>query len=297
MQNLSTFIATYCRASIWMLLPVVIGCQSIGDPGELTSDSLLKAATSSPDAVTLDIYWARTDATDQAFADALWQAVEEDRIPVEVRVALAEDGLRAGVVGGTPSDELARLLNPEGQTLQPEDESTNALSAEPAKVTRRLKQLRPGKRLELQAADAVSNYTLLRGKSGNLVGQTFPDAQGIYGVEVVGVSGDRVSLELSPELHFGQPRMKYIPSGPGMVVQQLARDTKVFDELRTRVELAPGEMLVLTSLPRCDHRLGGLLHRADNHSPSEQKYLLLRLSQTPDAVQLAANDESLWPWQ
>lgn len=297
MHNVSFLVVSTRHAAIGFALLTVAGCQSIGDPGELTSDSLLKAAASSPDAVTLDIYWARTDAADEAFADALWQSVEEDRIPVEVRVALAEDGLRAGVVGGAPTDELARLLNPEGRELHAEEETPNTLSTEPAKVTRRLKQLRPGKRLELQAADTVRNYTLLRGKSGSLVGQTFPDAQGIYGVEVVGSTGDRVSLEVSPELHFGQPRMKYIPSGPGMVVQQLARDSEVFDELRTRVELAPGEMLVLTSLPRCGHRLGGLLHREDDDAPGEQKYLLIRVSQTPDAVQLAASDESLWPWQ
>ncbi len=122
---------------------VVAGCQSIGDPGALTSESLLKAANTSPDAATLDIYWARTALDDSKFADRLWHDVQEDRIPVEVRCALAADGLRAGVVGGTPSDEIMRLLNPSGADLDEVDESPMALTTTPAQVTRRMRNCGP----------------------------------------------------------------------------------------------------------------------------------------------------------
>ncbi len=274
-----------------------VGCQSIGDPGELTSDSLLKAAQSSPDAVTLDIYWARADRDDSEFADALWQGVQEDRIPVEVRCGLAAEGLRAGVVGGTPSEEIVRLLNPDGKALDEIAESATPLTAAAAKVTRRLRQLRLGTRLEIQASDTPRTMPLLRSTPDGLVGKTFADAQGIYAVELASSDANRAVLNISPELHYGQPRMKYTPAGPGMVVQQLARDVELFDHLRTEVALAPGEMLVVTSLPGSQSRLGGLFHHVESSEGKQQKYLLVRLSQVPQPKSLAAASDTAWPWK
>jgi hypothetical protein len=273
------------------------GCQSIGDPGELTSESLLKAAQSSPDAVTLDIYWARAELDDCKFADALWQGVQEDRIPVEVRHALAADGLRAGVVGGTPSEEIVRLLNPNGVDLAEVGDSTVPLTATPAKVTRRLRQLRPESRLEIQATDTPRTTPLLRSNPCGLSGRTFSDAQGIYAVQLVGRDADRAVLEVSPELHYGQPHMKYTQAGPGVVVKQMGRDVEQFDSLRMEVDLAPGEILVVTSLPASQTRLGGLFHHVESSEGGQQKYLLIRMSQVPDTPSLAASSDAAWPWK
>ncbi len=274
----------------------VAGCQSIGDPGDLSSESLLRAARSSSDAVTLDIYWARTRLDDREFADSLWQSVQEDRIPVEVRLALANEGLRAGVVGGTPSEEIVRLLNPDGADAQlAADDAPAPLSATPAKVTRRLRQLRPGSRLEIQASELPRTMALFRCTPDGLVGDTYADAQGIYAVQLVGQQDRQAVLEFLPELHHGEPRMKITP-GPGMVVQQLGRDVETYEALRTKVSLAPGEMLVVTSLPDAQHQLGGLFHHSSSDSSAEQKYLLVRLSRAPETPLLTAADDTAWPW-
>ncbi|WP_425395713.1 hypothetical protein [Aeoliella sp.] len=274
-----------------------LGCQSIGGAGDLTSDSLLKAAAASPNAVTLDIYWARTTLDDSAFSERLWQSVQEDRIPVELRCRLADEGLRAGVVDGTPSEEIVELLNPTGADLDTADEQSNMLSAQPAQVTRRLKQLQPGKRLELQASEVVPKFTLLRGGESGLVGRAFPAAQGIYGVEVSELAAGRVKLRLLPELHHGQPKMKFVNPAPGMMFQRLQRDVEVFAELETEVDLSPGEMLVVTSLPGSKHRLGSLLHHTLEDEAVEQKYLLVRVSQLPQSEVLASDDDDAWPWK
>ncbi|QDU58222.1 hypothetical protein [Aeoliella mucimassa] len=278
-----------------VLLAAATGCHSLGNPGDLTSDSLLKAAKPSPDAVTLDIYWARTSVDDQAFAAELWQSVEEDRLPVEVRRSLAEYGLRAGVVGGSPSAELMQLLNPNGQA--PASSQLASLSSAPPKVTKRMKQIGLGQRLELQATDSPREFTLLENQDHQLTGRQFPDAQGIYGLKAVSRTSDRVQVELLPELHHGQPRMQIRPSGPGMVVQQFARDFEGFDDLRLSVDLAPGEILVITCLPESAHRLGGLFHHTEVESYVEQKYLLVRLAHVPEPANLAAEKNSYWPWK
>ena len=121
-------------------------------------------------------------------------------------------------------------------------------------------------------------------------------AQGIYAVQLLGQQAERVTLELAPELHYGQPHMKYTPSGPGMVVQKLTRDTRLFDELEIEVDLAAGELLVVTALPGAQHRLGGLFHHTGDGGSLEQKYLLLRLSQVPRSPALAASPDGVWPW-
>lgn len=138
---------------------------------------------------------------------------------------------------------------------------------------------------------------IMQNRPEGLVGRTFPEAQGIYAVNLVGREADRVVLEVSPELHHGQPRMKYTPSGPGMVVQQLSREVEVFAKLRTEVAMSPGEILVVTCLPGSQNRLGGLFHHADATTGGEQKYLLVRLSQAPPQPVLSAASDSTWPWQ
>lgn len=274
------------------------GCHSIGDVGDLRSESLLKAADGSPDAVTFDIYWASAEVDDEKFADALWSSVQEDRLSVEVRCALADNGLRAGVVGGTPSEQVLKLLNPEGGETPAAGEATNLVTVgKPTQVTRRLKQLRPGERMEVQSEHVVPTFSLLRGQQGALIGREYPEAQGIYAMEIAERDGNRVRLRLEPELHYGQPKMKFTP-GPGMLVQKLARDRETFAALRTEVALAPGEMLLVTSLPGGGHRLGGLLHRCEEGDAPQQKYLLIRVSQVPELAQLASDTrDTAWPWQ
>ena len=286
--------------STWCALALVAasGCQSIGDAGSVTSDSLLKAASSSPDAVTLDIYWARTELDDEKFAEALWSNVQEDRLPVELRRSLADDGLRIGIVGGAPSEELIYLLNPDGADVSSTaTDTTGALAAKPAKVTRRLKQLRPSERLELQSGEVVPSFPLLRDSGGKLTGRSFEGAQGIYAIEAGHTPEGRASIDLMPELHHGQAQMRYVPLGPGAVTQKLQREIEAFAELKTKVELAPGEILVVTSLPGCEHRLGSLFHHTSEAGAKQQKYLLLRLSQVPESQALATHSESSWPWK
>ncbi len=283
-----------------LLLAAMAGCQSLGEPGDLTPKSLLQAAASSPDAVTLDIYWARTERNlgeqEEGIptVDQLWNSVQEDRIPLEVRRALAENGLRAGVVGGTPSPQIARLLNPTGADP---DTTGERPTLSRAKITRRLLQLRPGRRAELQVSDEPRTMRLLRRIDGQLTGRSYPDARGIYGLEVVSTQNDQIELQLTPELHHGQMRMQYTPSGPGRVVQRLAREVEVFTDLQVRVTLTPGEILLVTSLSKSSHCVGGLFYHTESDSVPQQKVLLIRVSQVPESHAIAAQDASSWPWR
>ena len=59
------------------------------------------------------------------------------------------------------------------------------------------------------------------------------------------------------------------------------RNREVFDRLRLSVKLAPGEMLVLMSLPDAGSRLGHYFHTVDSADGPQQKLILIRLADVP----------------
>lgn len=276
-----------------LALLVPQGCGSMRNPGDITPESLLQTAHASSESVSLDIYWARTAAQQPEWHEAMWESVQEDRIPVEVRRALAENGLRAGVVGGNPNPAIARLLNPDPNAT-PEEREQAALSGE-AKVTRRMMPLRPGQRGEVQATDSSVECTVIRRHEGELTGRPYTTAQGIYGLELIRKEGDRVELEFTPEIQHGQPKMQYKAAGPGVVIQRPGRDTEVFDDLTTRVSLVSGEMLLVAPLPDAGSKLGGMFHLTQGADGPQQRILMVRLSQVPRTKSLAQT-QTAWPW-
>ncbi len=269
------------------------GCGSMRNPGDITPESLLQTAHASSESVSLDIYWARTAAQQPDWHTAMWESVQEDRIPVEVRRRLAENGLRAGVVGGNPNTTIARLLNPD-PSASPEERAQAALSGE-AKVTRRLMPLRPHQRGEVQATDSAINCTVIRRHDGELTGRPYTTAQGIYTLELLRKEGDRIELELTPEVQHGLPKMQYTTAGPGVVIQRPGRETEVFDDLATRVSLVSGEMLLVAPLPDAGSKLGGMFHVTHGADGPQQRILMVRLSQVPRTKSLA-QERTAWPW-
>lgn len=285
------------RLACWTMLLgpllVALGCNSLRDPGDITPESLLQAAQSSPTAVAVDIYWAKTSANDPQWHDKLWDSVQEERLPVETRRALAENGLRAGVVGGTPNTTIARLLDPDPEAT-PEERQQATLSGT-AKVTRRLLTLRPGQRGEIQSTDSPSDCTLIRRRDGELTGKPYAAAQGLYALQLERKEGDRIELELVPEVHYGQMKMRVIATGPGALAQRAVREVDIFDELRTKVSLTSGEMLIISALPNSGCQLGGMFHTGEGPDGPQQRILMIRLSQVPKSQTLAKRDNA-WPW-
>jgi hypothetical protein len=65
------------------------------------------------------------------------------------------------------------------------------------------------------------------------------------------------------------------------------REREVFESLRMHLRLAPGEMLVLMSLPDSASRLGHYFHTAEARSGREQKLVVIRLAQVPASTTFA----------
>jgi hypothetical protein len=270
-------------------IALVAGCRLFDEPADGGGHSLLRPASPSPDSVAMVIIWARFAVGDPELNREAWQEIDETQIPLAVRRELAANGFRAGVVGPTVPDAIARALrlSDEPPAAQPADGQSDQQnetqvdpSAEPT-VRRRLLQLRRGRRAEIQASDVCDTLPLLISEGRELGGRTFYNAQAIYALQVDPQPDQTVRVELTPELHHGQPHIRWTSSDDGILRQAPLREREVFERMRLDVKLAPGEMLLLMSLPDAGSRLGECFHTVDAAEGREQKLVLVRLAEVP----------------
>lgn len=281
----------------------MLGCRLMdGDPS-FSGKSPLRPATPAPDSVSLEIYWARYPWDDEELNGSLWNEVDENRIPAATRRALADNGLRAGVVGSIVPAALARALQLDGlpDDAEPREQTDAEKRREVAElltdptVTRRRRQLRPGTRLELQASELFDQMPLLVSRGGELSGRTYSAAQAMYALEIEQQADRTIRLVLTPEVHHGRPQTRYTSGGDGILRMEPMRDHEVFADLRTKVSLAPGEMLLLAGTADASGRLGHFFHTVDAAAGRQRKLVIIRLAQLPES-QAFAGDRFDWPW-
>ncbi|MCI0492127.1 MAG: hypothetical protein L0Z07_04230 [Planctomycetes bacterium] len=279
-------------AAMSMLL--VVGCRLLHDPDRLAGRSPLQPARSSSDSVTMEIIWVRFPLADQQLNEEVWQEIDETQIEPATKRALADNGFRAGVIGGAPPAAIARALRmgeaesadaPKPGSPQPLD-----LLVEPT-VRGRIQQLRRNQRTEIQASEVCPSMPLLVSDQGELRGRTYHDVQAIYALKVDPQPDRMVVLELTPELHYGPAQIRWTSGEEGVLRTAPLRDREVFERLRMTVKLAPGEMLVLLSLPDAASRLGHYFHTVEAAEGRQQKLILVRPSQLPPSDTFATAAE------
>lgn len=259
------------------------GCTTLFVSEDLApSATLLKAAQASSEAVTIDIYWATLPVSSEWTDDSLWRFVQEDRLDEQLRGRLMQNGLRAGIVGGAPPEQIVKLLNPHGESSEEGSDALAMTLSSPTGVSRSTKQLRPGKSVTIQAAGILESAPILLAEGDRLTGETFTDVQPIYDVRIERDKQGGYQLVVTPELHYGDAKMRWNSDSQGMIARGLAqREKRIFSDLQIEVPLVVGEMLIATSLPKSDSRLGYYFHRADSETSAERKAIVVRLTQAP----------------
>jgi hypothetical protein len=260
------------------------GCRMF--PGETLAKghSPLKPASPSPDSVAMEIIWARFPANDPVLSDVSWREIDETQIEPSVRRELVNNGLRAGVISGTMPEAIHRVLHNKQSSpdeIDPTPDEQNAkLTTEPM-VHGRTRRIRRNQRSEIQASEIYSELPLLLSGGSELGGRTYEQAQAIYSLRVDPRPDRTAIVELTPELQYGEPKLRITGGEDGILRQASLRERKVFDDLKLTVRLAPGEMLVLMSLPDADSRLGHYFHTTDSLDGPQQKLILIRLAEVP----------------
>jgi len=284
----------HLAAYLCLLAGFAGGCRLLNDEAVVQGRSPLQPGRPSPDSVTMEIIWARYPAGDPAINTDAWREIDETQIDPSVQRELANNGLRAGLIGTTLPEAIARALHQGESQSEPVAPAamgqTVQLSSEPT-VHGRVRRLRRNQRTEIQASDVYSALPLLVSGHRELSGHTYQQAQAVYALRVDPQPDRTVRVELTPEIHHGVARLRYTGGDDGILRQEPLRDREVFDKLRFMVRLAPGEMLILTSLPDAGSRLGHYFHTVDSADGPQQKLILIRLAEVPPSDTFATTGD------
>ncbi len=270
----------HARKFVWLLGLLALVATGCVNPLVVPHKSLLQPAKMSSDSIVLEMFFARFPFGDNEINETLWQQIDEQSFSPDLRERLARNGFRVGLLTGQIPPELVKLLELDGKAAPSgENEGTKVEDAQAQpRVVRRHLQIRPAQRSEIIASSVYAQLPVLVCESGQVSGQTYNQAQGLFAVHSYPQPDGRIRLELVPELHHDQPRQRWI-GGHGMLRLDSSRPRQVYDDMKIIADLPPGAMLILCGLP---NRPGSLGHHYFSESDSrlEQKLLVIRLAQT-----------------
>lgn len=281
-----------CSLALGGWLLACAGCSTVLFSLPMPDDpqAFLKAVETAPDSVALEIFQVRFPATDAAMDEQLWQAVDEQRLNVDVRHELVRNGFRAGVMGSSVPDGLAKYLKLESK--MPESTAQRLITGDTADptVTRRVVQLGQNETATIQVSALRDKLNILLSEQEGLRGRSYEQVQAVYTMRAQARTGQRVGLRLTPELQHGELRNRYAGSDQGIFLVTPSRERELYDELELQVELAAGELLVVSSLPDAAGSLGHAFHAENQRGPAELKLVLVRLVEVPGSEILADVD-------
>jgi hypothetical protein len=204
---------------------------------------------------------------------------------IETRRLLAQHGFRAGIVGPQPPTALATLLKIVEKPTEPAEhgkKDPDQLLEEPT-VTMRAIFTRTGWRNEIIASKVYEQLPLLERDGDEVRGRTYLKADGRFVVRAYPQPDNRVRLELTPELQYGEAQQHWSASD-GVLRPESSRPKKTFDGLKLDVPLATGQMLLISCLPERRGSVGYWFFMEAIGERHSQKLLVVRLSQaTPDS--------------
>lgn len=263
--------------------------------GESQDLSPLRPAQSSPDSVGMEIVWARFSVKDPVLGDAVWKDIDEAQIDPAVRSELVKNGFRAGVISGSMPSAIENVLHqgeaaPEPKQKDPDQSLSTELISDPIVRGRKCRPRR-NQRTEIQASEIYATMPPLRDDDAAPGGRQYEQAQAVYALRVDPRPDRSVDLWLTPEIHYGSPRTKFVGSDEGFRMMEMQREREVFEKMRLSVKLAPGDTLVLMCLPQADRSLGHFFHTVQSSDGTQQKLVLIRLADMPPSDSFADSEK------
>jgi hypothetical protein len=278
-----------CRSRLTGFLVIAATMATAGSCSPLRTEgkSLLGRLQLPPDNVALEVFFIRVPFGQPDANGVLWQQVDEQQLPSGLRRRLAENGFRAGLISSQPPELLSKLMELKDKPAPTPGKVSQLKIAEmdqEPRVVRRYLQLRPGKRSEIIASDVYDELPVLTREAGGVCGRSYPKAQGLLALKAVPEAGGQVRLDLVPEIHYGEPRQRYVGEGAALLLEA-GRARKVFDDLTITAAVLPGHMLLISSLDSRPGSLGHQFFTCKSNGRLEQKLLLIRLAQAqPDGL-------------
>lgn len=232
----------------------------------------LPAPRMSADSVVLETVVLRVRWPDPRFGDSLWQEIDEQAIPLEVRQALRDNGFRCGIV---PMHLPAAIRDQLNEVAQVEPDNIA-----PAVSPQGRYQRRPGQSLELVGPITYAELPVLVREGARIHGRTYNNVQCILEVKAYPSGDGHARLEVLPFVRHGEPKRRFVPNDDtSMLRLEVAAERAIFPSLLSSVSLAPGESLVMTCIEdACG--LGKSFFIDNTLGQPQQRLVLVRLAHT-----------------
>lgn len=259
------------------------GCAWMAPPANHAATTILQPAQMAPGSAVVEVFSVRLPPGEPELNSRIWDEVDEQHFPSEVRRKLEKNGFRAGILAGQIPPSLARLLDLKDKPIASGEFQQVKIAdmATPVRVSSQHLQTRAGQRYEIAASGVIEKMPVLVSDRGEIRGQVYEQAQGIFALSVDPQPDGRVQLELVPEIHHGQNRQHWV-GDQSFFRLETGRPKRAFEDLKLTALMGPGAMLLLGSQPNRQGSLGHYFFLAGNGSDErpDQKLILVRLCQT-----------------
>ena len=255
-------------------------------PSPDSSTNSLTAGMQQPGSTTIEIFTIHLTPYQNGLLQQLWQEVDEQSLPPQLRRELLNQGFRVGVLGSFVSPALAQLLK------MSSDGNTDTLSGDvqefsaadvtrEAAVIRNVRNLLPEMRALIKVFDDTNRLPelpLFQLENGMFAGQTYTDALGLLCVSAAVNKDGSAQLRIVPELEHGflEQRTRIIA---GTMTYENSRPRRSFESLTITHRLLPGQWIIMGAAA-LDSAGAGKAFFVRNDSEPEQRLLAIRLVRT-----------------
>jgi len=261
----------------------IAGCAWLAPETNNPTASILQPTQMTPGSAVIEVFSIRLPPEEVDLSSRVWEEVDEQHFPSEVRRKLEKNGFRAGILAGQIPPSLLALLELKGKPSAGGDVQQVKIAdlATPSRVSCQHLQTQAGQRYEIAASGVIEKMPILVSESGEIRGRTYEQAQGIFALHVAPQPDGRVQLELVPEIHHGQNRQHWV-GDQAIFRLETGRPKRTFEELKLTAVMGPGAVLLLGSQPNRPGSLGHYFFLESNGHDDrlDQKLILVRLSQT-----------------
>lgn len=265
--------------SLCLLAGAVSGCALLGNLTESSSTAtaedsenrLLKSLSPSVDAIQLDILFVERPIGDPTLGSALWSRLDQvNTLPAATLANLDRNGFRFGVAPSDPPRALQALLGMTGEMV-PRDEA-QAYGPSGSSTARR-----SGEEIAVNAWSGYDACTVEFDRNGNRESKSYQNARCMFRVKVQRVQDGWVKLEITPEIHHGEMRLRRIADEQNWTTKPSQLVDPQFDQ-RFTVELNLGEIVVLGAGDAEATSLGHHFFRGGTTDSHTQRLLIIRLA-------------------
>lgn len=260
------------KNAIGALALLLAGCTHWNAPLSLDK-KWLPSPKLAPDGAVLEIAMLDVPPDDPWDPAELWNEVDEQFLPADVRRRLADHGIRCGLLGAQVPDTLWRRMNADQSITLDNKDGAAVLSDVPS---RRRLQCRGNRQQWIVVRKDLETLTLGKQGTGQVEPEEFRDAACELSFKTLPLGDGHVRLDLTCAVRHG-PQLQRWVGEDGSFRLDSNRACRLFEGSRFEASLAPGRTLVIGATP-AGVGLGGAFFAANPAKGSSHKILFVRLA-------------------